>query len=125
MLKDYPLMLNNTELLIPSSYKENWKAVEEVKQSAAGTDIYTSIRSRKLVASLTYKVMNGWLKTFADFNMLSRTESLTFKRYDPILDAYSEHFVKMTGFSYQLNRKSWDLEATNGIYEVSFNLEEI
>lgn len=125
MLKDYPLMLNNTELLIPASYKETWKPIEEVKQSAAGTDIYTNIRSRKLVVNLDYKVMSAWLKIFADFNMLSRTESLTLKRYDPILDAYSEHSVKMTDFSYQLERKSWDLEVTNGIYKVSFNLEEI
>lgn len=125
MLKDYPLMLNNTELLIPATYKENWNPIEDVRQSAAGTDIYTNVRDRKLVAVFNYKVTHTWLKTLADFNMLSRTESLTFKRYDPILDAYSEHTVKMTGFTYQLERKSWDLTTTKGVYRVSFNLEEI
>lgn len=124
-LKDYPLTLNNTPLLMPNPYKETWTAVEEVKQSAGGTDIYTSVRSRKLSCSFSYKVTSGWLKTLADFNALSRTQSLTFKRYDPIAETYTEHQVKMKGFNYQLERKSWDLTSTFGLYKVSFTLEEI
>ena len=124
-LKDYPLMLNNTSLLIPNPYKETWNAVEEVKQSAGGTDIYTNVRARKLSISVSYRVSATWLKTLADFNALSRTQSLTLKRYDPIAQAYTEHQVKMKGFNYQVERKSWDLTYSLGVYKVSFTLEEI
>ena len=125
MLANYPLVLNNIELLIPNPYKESWNAIEDTKQSAAGTDVYTSIRVRKLSISVSYKVTSDWLKTLAELNTLSRTESLTLQRYDPILEDYSEHQVKMKNFSYQVDRKSWDLSVTNGIYKVSFTLEEI
>ena len=125
MLSEYPLVLNNIELLIPNPYTETWNAIEETKQSAAGTDIYTNVRDRKLSISVTYKVTSDWLKTLADLNMTSRTSSLTLKRYDPILEAYSEHNVKMKNFKYQTVRKAYDLAITNGIYKVSFTLEEI
>ncbi len=125
MLKDYPLVLNNIELLIPNPYKEAWNAVEETRESAAGTDIYTTVRDRKLTISVSYKVTSTWLKTLAELNMLSRTQSLVLKRYDPILEAYSEHNVKMKSFNYQAERKAYDLAITNGIYKVSFTLEEI
>lgn len=125
MLKDYPLVLENIELLIPNPYKEAWNAVEDTKQSAAGTDIYTSIRDRKLSISLSYKVTSTWLKKLAQLHMLSRTQSLTLKRYDPIIEGYSEHQVKMKSFSYQSVRKAYDLSITNGIYNVSFTLEEV
>lgn len=125
MLKNYPLKLNDIDLLIPDPYKESWNAIEDVKQSAAGTDIYTSVRSRKLTISLSYKVTSAWLKTLAQLNMTSRTESLTLQRYDPIQETYSTHQVKMKNFSYQVDRKSWDLSITDGIYKVSFVLEEI
>lgn len=124
-LKDYPLVLNNIELLIPNPYKESWNAVEDIKQSAGGTDIYTNTRARKLTISLSYKVTSTWLKTLAELNILSRTQSLTLRRYDPIAEDYTEHQVKMKGFNYQVNRKSWDLNTTLGVYNVSFTLEEI
>ena len=125
MLKNYPLVLNNIDLLIPASYKETWNAVEDVKQSAAGTDIYTSVRARKLSISVSYKVTSSWLKTLSNLHILSRTQSLVLKRYDPILEAYSEHNVKMKSFNYQAVRKAYDLAITNGIYTVSFTLEEV
>lgn len=125
MLKEYPLVLNNIDLLIPNPYKETWNPVEDIRQSAAGTDIYTTVRDRKLSISVSYKVTSTWLKTLAELNMLSRTESLTLKRYDPIIEGYSTHQVKMRGFTYQTVRKAYDLAVTNGIYNVAFTLEEI
>ncbi len=125
MLNEYPLVLNGIELLIPNPYKESWNAIEEVKQTAAGTDVYTTVRERKLSISLSYKVTSTWLKKLAQLNQLSRTQSLVLRRYDPIDEDYSEHNVKMTGFTYQVDRKSWDVAITNGLYKVSFNLEEI
>lgn len=124
-LKDYPLVLDNINLLIPNPYKETWNAVEDIKQSAGGTDIYTNTRARKLSISVSYKVTSDWLKTLATLNNTSRTQSLTLKRYDPIQEGYTEHQVKMKNFSYQVDRKSWDLNTTFGIYKVSFTLEEI
>ena len=124
-LKDYPLVLNNINLLIPNPYKETWNAVEDTKQSAGGTDIYTNTRARKLSISVSYKVTSDWLKTLATLNNTSRTQSLTLKRYDPIQEGYTEHQVKMKNFSYQVDRKSWDITASFGLYKVSFTLEEI
>lgn len=124
-LKDYPLVLDNINLLIPNPYKETWNAVEDIKQSAGGTDIYTNTRARKLSISFSYKVTSDWLKTLATLNNKSRTQSLTLKRYDPIQEGYTEHQVKMKNFSYQVDRKSWDITASFGLYKVSFTLEEI
>ena len=124
-LKDYPLVLDNINLLIPNPYKETWNAVEDIKQSAGGTDIYTNTRARKLSISASYKVTSDWLKTLATLNNTSRTQSLTLKRYDPIQEGYTEHQVKMKNFSYQVDRKSWDITASFGLYKVSFTLEEI
>lgn len=124
-LKDYPLVLDNINLLIPNPYKETWNAVEDIKQSAGGTDIYTNTRARKLSISVSYKVTSDWLKTLATLNNKSRTQSLPLKRYDPIQEGYTEHQVKMKNFSYQVDRKSWDITASFGLYKVSFTLEEI
>ncbi len=122
MLNEYPLCINNEEILITATMKEDWKKIENVTQSEAGTDMVSVVRNKKLTLTLTFKVMSGWLKKFASY----RDEpSVTVKRYDAVEEGYTTHTMRFTSFNAEPLRKSWDLQITNGVWKLSITLEEI
>lgn len=117
----YPMYFNTTAIPFPMDYFEDHEVVDKVKQTEAGTDIVTVVRYRKLKASMTFVCLQSTLQTLAGFN---NADSFTFKRYDPVADAYGEKTVRMRNFHYAPRKGSEDLTEVKGVWEVSFDLEE-
>ena len=118
-MRDYPYKFNDTVMLYPISWQETFTPVEEITE--AGTDIVAVTRYGKLSVSASYKVSDTWLRTIKAFSTM---DSFTLYRYDAVSEGYEQHTVRMRGLSISRVRYSEDIAVTNGIWEVSFNLEE-
>lgn len=117
----YPLKFNNTEIPFPKSYSEDSQIIETVKQSEAGTDLVSVTRRNKLHASMTFKCLASWVATFATFEAL---DSFLFYRFNPRTGTYESRTVRMRNFKHSLENGSQDLTAVDGVWSVSFDLEE-
>lgn len=122
MLKSsYPIKFNTTEIPFPASWSESPETLEKVFQSEAGTDKIIIQRKNKLKVTMNYNCLDTLANTLGTF---SQMDSFTFKRYNPITATYEERTVRMRNYSCAFVKKSEDLSATNGIWKISFTLEE-
>lgn len=112
---------NNTAIIWPQSWVENPEKMKNVFTTEAGTEVDLVVRAEKLTVSASYRCSDTWLYNFMFFRDLN---SFTLTRYNPRTKLSEEKTVRMTEFNYSLVPKSYDLEVTNGVWEVSFNLEE-
>lgn len=126
----YPIKFNNTEMLTPSKWVESSEVIENVNTGEAGNDIVEVIRYDKLSISVSYQLAetmdengngNGWVKILKDF---SKESSIDVRRYDPSVGAYETRTMRMRKFKATLVGKSAELPAVNGVWTVSFSLEE-
>lgn len=117
----YPIKFNTTEIPFPNSYSESFQTVESVMQTEAGTDVTTVARYKKLKVSMSFVCLQATVQTLAGFETL---DSFTFKRYNPKVGNYEEKTVRMRKFKYNLKKGSEDLSSVNGVWQVSFELEE-
>lgn len=122
MQKDYPYKFNDTPIFFPISWNEKRNVIENVNQSEAGTDIVTVVRYGKLSISVSCKATSDWVKKFQEF---SEMDSFVLSRYDAVENDYTMHDVRMRNYEAGRVKRSEDIEITNGIWEISFNLEEI
>lgn len=118
---NYPMLFNTTAIPFPNSYSENSQTIEKTKQTEAGTDIVNLIRQNKLKASMSFKCLQTTLQTLASFET---ENSFVFKRYNPKNGTYEERTVRMRNFKHNLIKGSEDLSEVDGVWEVSFTLEE-
>lgn len=118
---NYPMMFNDSVIPFPTSYSETLDAIDSVKQTEAGTDIVTVVRYGKLKASMSFTCLQPILQTLSAF---SHEDSFVFKRYDPTSDAYEEKTVRMRNFNYSMKKGSENLTEVDGVWSVSFELEE-
>lgn len=112
---------NTTEIIWAKSWVENPQKLKNTFTTEAGTEIDLIVRASKLSVSASYKCTDNWVKTFMQFRDM---DSFTLKTYNVLTKTYKTNTVRMTDFNYSLVPKSQDFAATNGIWEVSFNLEE-
>lgn len=113
---------NNVVISIPAiSWVENSEKLKNTFTTEAGTEIDLVVRAEKLSVSASYKCTDNWLQTFMSFRDL---DSFILTRYDPRTKLTDSKTVRMTDFNYGLVRHSDELSVTNGVWEISFNLEE-
>jgi hypothetical protein len=112
---------NTTEIIWATSWKEKPEKLKNTYMTEAGTEIDQIVRPNKLFISASYKCTDKWLKTFMEFRDLN---SFTLKTYNALTKTYKTNTVRMTNFTHDLVHKSEDLGATNGVWKVSFYLEE-
>lgn len=112
---------NQTPILWAQSWVENPQKLKNTYTTEAGTEIDQIIRADKLSISCSYKCSDDWLQTFISFRDLN---SFTLTRYNPRTKTTEARIVRIIDFNYSLVPKSYDLTVTNGVWEVSFNLEE-
>lgn len=121
----FPIMFDSTTMPSPSKWQETSKVVENVNTTEAGTDQVEVVRYDKLTIDVTYKIAeatsNGIVKTLKEF---SKQDSIAVKKYDVITCAYETRYMRIRNFKAQLKSKSDMLTAVNGVWEVSFTLQE-
>ena len=123
-LSDYPPMFNTTEVPFFPKIDNTPKNIENEHQSEGGRTIVQKIRTDKLSAAVKMKVADKtWVAFF--YGLFIGTSAVTFKQYNPLLDGYETRSVRITNFKYSQVKDSEDLTAVMGVWEASFNIEEI
>ena len=118
---DYPVLFDETEIIRPEKWAIKNDAIKQEYQTEAGTDTIDWIRRRKLIISAKFVCDSDWAETFSSFLDIG---SFTLTLYNPMTGEYDTHAVRMEDFSADLHDKSFDIDDTAGIYDVSFKLKE-
>ena len=118
---DYPTFFDETQMLLPLTWDEQSEVIEEVNKTEAGTDVVDVSRYDKLKISASYRCTDEWAKTFKEF---SKKNVIAVKRYDILSQEYETRNMRMRGFKATLKHYSDRIAFTNGVWEMSFTLEE-
>ncbi len=115
------IKFNQTEIPFPLTWNEKSNTVKKLFNTEAGTDEEIIVRRDKLNVSCSFKSTDTWVRQFKEFSMMN---SFTLTQYDPLTNAVESRTVRMVDFNYGLVPKSYDLDVTKGVWNVSFTLEE-
>ena len=119
---DYPVVIGTTPITIPAmTWSMSLETVETVNTTEDGHDDVelTRLGKRKITAS--YKVTDSWALFFRS---MYSAGTVTVSVYDTLTQAYDTFDVRVRNYKESLVRKSDTLSATNGIYNISFDLLE-
>lgn len=121
MLTSYPILLDNVTLPFPSGWAEKYDVVETVNQTEAGTDSIEVQRYDKLSVSVSTTCVSSLATSLAG---LRDKNVIVLKMYDLKTNAYKERNVRIRDFSAKLVKQSQKLSVTDGVWKISFKLEE-
>lgn len=121
MLKDYPIYFDDVKLFTPESWDESYEVIETTNQTEAGTDQTIVVRTDKLSVSASFNCSSRTLATFAAYR---DKDSFVLKLYDLKTQAYKERTIRLRNFKSSPVTGSEKTVNTNGLYTVSFDLEE-
>ena len=121
MLSDYPIYFDETKLFTPESWEESYSVVESTNQTEAGTDQVIVTRYDKLSVSASFQCSSRWAATFAAFRDRDR---IAVKLYDLKTQDYKTRTMRIRNFKTGPEKNSEKTKGTNGLYTVSFDLEE-
>ena len=121
MLSSYPIKFNNEVIFEPESWEESSNVVETINTTEAGTDQIIVTRYDKLSISCSFMCSSVWAKKFKEY---SRQDSMAVSIYDLIEQAYKIRTMRIRDFKASLVDNSWKTPNTNGLWNVSFSLQE-
>lgn len=121
MLKDYPVLINGVALMESNSWEEESNTIENTYETEAGTDQVSVIRYDKLTVSANFRCHSDWLRQFKQW---SKADTLTVQMYDAIANGYVSRTMRMRNFKQKLVEYSEKVHDTNGVWNVTFSLEE-
>lgn len=121
MLKDYPIFFNEIQLPDPEKWDRDVKNIEVVNQTEAGTDQVDTIRYGKMTIAAQFNCSSHMASVFATFNEMG---SILVKSYDLKKQDYDIRKMRMRSFRSGTVKGSERIKRTNGLYTISFDLEE-
>lgn len=123
MLKNYPILINNDPIPFPDSWDEVLNKIVTNFETEAGGRKQVVIRGSRLKISGSWTVSSRLLKTFQEYR---NANSLTVSVYDAVTNGYVSHTMSIVedSFTYELIQNSKLVQNTNGLYRLSFDLEE-
>lgn len=121
MLKDFPVSFDETEIMQWSKWEEERKVIENTYETEAGTDQVDVVRYGKLTVSCEYRCHSEWLRIFTDF---SERDSIQVSFYDTKLMTSTTKTMRIRDFKAKPIEFSENVQDTNGVWNVSFKLEE-
>lgn len=120
---NYPIILNDVEY----QYFKTWSITRndyvQTHETEAGTQEDVISRKGRRTISITVTCLQPLLASLVGLADLDEFEA---EIYDPVIDDYDTMDVRIGAGSmaYSLKTGSADLSAVNGVWEVSFTLEE-
>jgi len=123
MLTSYPYQINNVSIPFPTVWDETPKRIQSEFETEAGGRKVIKARSARLRVSASFTVSSRWLKKF----MLWRDEdSLTVGIYDARTGSRQTHTMDISAesFTYSFIPGTQRMSNTDGLYELSFEMEE-
>ena len=123
MLTSYPIKINNTPIPFPDSWDEKPVKLSSEFETEDGSRIKIIRRVSRLSISASFTVSSRWLKKFKQWR---KENTLSVYVYDPDNNGYQAHTMEISddSFSYSLIKGSERARNTNGLYKLSFDLEE-
>lgn len=122
MYADYPIYFDDVKIPMPQSgWSESSNVVENTEMSEGGTDMLDIIRMDKLSIAVSTSCFSDVAKIYEQF---SKKPNITVKFYDIMNETYQERLMRMRSFSKTYRKDTDKIEATNGIWDISFTLEE-
>lgn len=118
---DFPIYFDGRQLFDPESWDESYDVVENTYQTEAGTDQVDLVRTGKLSVSAQFNCSDKWVSIFREY---SDANSIELRSYDAKERGYVTRTVRMRNFKPGLRSDSRKTKRTNGLYEVTFDLEE-
>lgn len=115
------ILFNSTHMPWPNSWVENPEKMKNTFTTEAGTEIDLIVREERLSVSVGYVCLDDLLQTLMSFRDMG---SFSLTRYNPRTKTNQTKTVRIADFNYELVRKSATLSGQNGVWKVSFNLEE-
>jgi hypothetical protein len=119
--KDFPIWFDDTKLFWPLKWQENYEVVETQNTTEAGTDQIIVSRYDKLSVSCEFQCSDLWVAVFAAFR---DQDSISVKLYDLKTKVYKTRTMRIRNFKAVLESNSEKLSMSNGLYTVSFELQE-
>lgn len=122
MIKDYPAMFDNR--IIPFFYgEEEYSDVASNNTSESGKKLIQITRKDILSMSCSFTVIGiEWVIFFKQFK---QKDSFVLSIYDPMWNGYVNKTVHMTKLSYFRRKDSEKLPDVEGVWDISFGLEEL
>ena len=121
MLKDYPIRFDGENIFTPSSWEEESNVVESVNETEAGTDQIIVTRYDKLSVSASFQCTSTWAGRFKAY---SKQASVTVSLYDIETHGYKNRDMRLRSFKAVPVEHSERNRGTDGLWTVSFTLEE-
>ena len=121
LLIDYPVKFGDEEIPEPEEWSEESSVVENVNQTEAGTDQISVIRYDKLSVSCSFQCSHRWAGKFKAY---SKKDSISVRMYDIELAGYKTRTMRIRSFKADPVKNSQRTPNTNGLWEISFHLEE-
>lgn len=122
MYADYPIYFDDVKIPMPQSgWSESSNVIENTEMSEGGTDMLDIIRMDKLSIAVSTSCFSDVAKIYEEF---SKKPNITVKFYDIMNETYQERLMRMRSFSKTYRKDTDKIEATNGIWDISFTLEE-
>ena len=119
--KDFPLKFNEDEIPTPTGWNESYGLVENVNVTEAGTDQVSITRYDKLSVSASFQCSSKWAQKFKAYSVL---DQLTVTLYDLGTAAYKTRIMRIRSFQASQVENSELTTGTNGLWKISFTLEE-
>ena len=123
MLTSYPIKINSTAIPFPDSWEENPRKISSEFQMENGDRKKIGIRNKLMSISASFTVSSRWLKQFEAWRDAA---TLTVSIYSAQTGAYKNYTMEIMddSFSYNLIKNSKRVRNTDGLWRVSFDLEE-
>ena len=121
MLTNYPIYFNDFVLPFTKKWSEDYDTIEDVNESEAGTDIVDVARYNKLKVSCSIGCLSDMAKQLMIF---SQMPYFTLRKYDILTEAYKNYTVRMRDFGVDKIEGSETVSISNGLWKISFKLEE-
>ncbi len=121
MLKDYPVKINGVSLFDADKWTESWEKITNTYTTAAGTEQVDVVRQRKLKIDAQFSCSSSWAHQFAQWSAM---DSLSVEIYDTLYGYYGAYYMRIEDYKCSLVKRSKTAKNTNGLYEISFTLEE-
>ena len=121
MLKDYPVTFDGVEVMQWTKWDESREVIENTYETEAGTDQVDVVRYGKLSVSCQYRCHDEWLRIFTDF---SERDQIEVSSYDTKTGISTVKIMRIRDFKAEPIEFSESVADTNGVWNVSFKLEE-
>ncbi len=124
MLSSYPIKINNVAIPFPDRWSETPKKISNEFETESGGRQLIVVRNKRLEVSASFTVSSRWLKRFEAWR---DANYVTVSVYDAGSNAYVSYNMDIVSesFRYELIRHSERMKNTNGLYKLSFELEEL